>query len=176
MTENTIEFSSEEAEEYMLATATSGILELAEVIFNESPIENYVLRSHLWAEREIEQILEYFFPFPKAIIEGRFSFSHKLTLLKGFWGGDENKCKLLSKLDILNKIRNKMAHQINSPKLPSLFSKLDIKYQLDSKNQPSDELIQDIKFKLASIQGSLIGIKSMLLLKSEGHSVVKVES
>ncbi len=176
MVGTTIEFSSDEAEDYLLDVTTSSAVELAKAIFCTNPIETHVLRSHLWAEREIEQILEQLFPFPEAIIEGRFTFSHKLTLLKGFWGNEPQKSDLLSQLDILNKIRNQMAHNLNSPNIPNLFSKLGVDYQLDENDQPSDEMCEKVKIGLAELQGSLIGQKGMLLLEKAGHSVMSAES
>ncbi len=176
MVGTTIEFSSDEAEDYLLEITTSSAVELAKAIFRTNPIETHVLRSHLWIEREIEQILAQLFPFPEAIIEGRFTFSHKLTLLKGFWGNEPQKSDLLSKLDILNKIRNQMAHNLNSSKIPSLFSKLGVDYQLDEHELPSDEMCEKVKIGLAELHGGLIGQKGMLLLGKAGHSIMSAES
>lgn len=177
MSDNKVEFSSTEAEEYLVDVAVGSAVTLAKVIENINPVEMFVLRSHLWIEREFEQILELLVPYPKAILEARFTFAHKLTLIKAFWGNDPHKCELLARINVLNQIRNQMAHQLDSPKLPKLFEKINIEYPLTTANkQQSEEVVEKVKLGLADIQGTLIGIKSMMLLRKAGHSVKAVES
>ncbi|ADZ92958.1 hypothetical protein GV054_18925 [Marinomonas mediterranea] len=61
-------------------------------------------------------------------------------------------------------------------KVPSLFNKLGVDYQLDENNQPSDEMFEKVKRELAKLQGALIGQKATLLLEKAGHSVIPTES
>lgn len=87
----------------------------------ELDMTSLVLKSHLFLEEILYEIVLLHCKTPKALEGIQFSFHHKLKLAEALYGVHLYKLKIPGGvwpvLDALNKLRNDLAHKIDSPKL-----------------------------------------------------------
>jgi hypothetical protein len=170
---NTNEFSSigfSSAED--LSAFTKSVDESIKVFLNSleniNDIELLILRTHLCIERLLEEIIALSFPYPKAILNERFNFSNKLSVIKALVGNNSAQLEVIARVAILNKIRNEMAHKINSSKLPELFLNLNLMYKINQDGLLPPDLTAELRLYLARIYGEVVGIKQYIKLSNEG--------
>jgi len=162
---NSIEFDLEENEGSFAKRVSKDTMDYLDSLQSPNEIEQVVLKTHLCCERLLEEIISISLPNPGAVLSARYTFANKLALVKAIAGTDNNRLEMIAKIDVLNKIRNQMAHQIDGSKISSLFKKLNIDVP---ENYNSDiSSTHDIKIEIAEIFGGLIGLKEMILLESE---------
>jgi len=87
----------------------------------ELDITSLVLKSHLFLEEILHEIILLQCKNPKALDSIQFSFHHKLKLAEALHGAHfynfEIPFRIWPVLDALNKLRNELAHRIDSSKL-----------------------------------------------------------
>ncbi|WP_182928651.1 hypothetical protein [Klebsiella sp. WP3-W18-ESBL-02] len=112
-----------------------------------------VLKSHLFMEEILYEIVLLHCKSPEALNGIQFSFHHKLKLAEALYGVHMYKVEFPRKiwpvLDALNKLRNELAHRIDSPKLESKivnFLRLSEENLMKDKSlQPLDEILHNSK-------------------------------
>lgn len=87
----------------------------------ELDMTSLVLKAHLFLEDILYEIVLLHCKAPKALEGIQFSFHHKLKLAEALYGVHMYKIEfprgVWPVLDALNKLRNELAHRIDSPKL-----------------------------------------------------------
>lgn len=87
----------------------------------ELDMTSLVLKAHLFLEEILYEIVLLHCKAPKALDGIQFSFHHKLKLAEALYGVHMYKIEfprgIWPVLDALNKLRNELAHRIDSPKL-----------------------------------------------------------
>ncbi|MFS7250443.1 hypothetical protein AB6869_14060 [Rahnella rivi] len=87
----------------------------------ELDMTSLVLKAHLFLEEILYEIVLLHCKTPKALEGIQFSFHHKLKLAEALYGVHMYKIEfprgIWPVLDALNKLRNELAHRIDSPKL-----------------------------------------------------------
>jgi hypothetical protein len=171
---NSIEFHSKEDENTFVERVSVNTKDYLDSLQTPNEIEQIILKTHLCSERLLEEIITISLPNPGAVLSARYTFANKLALVKAIAGLDNNRLEIISKIDVLNKIRNQMAHQIDSSKIASLFKKLCIEYPESTELDYGS--VQNIKTQIAEIFGGLIALKEMVTLESQGidYSVRKL--
>ncbi|CAI1710887.1 hypothetical protein [Serratia proteamaculans] len=112
-----------------------------------------VLKSHLFVEEILYEIVLLHCKVPEALEGIQFSFHHKLKLAEALYGVHMYKIEfprnIWPVLDALNKLRNELAHRIDSPKLENKiinFLRLSEKNLMKEKPlQPFNEILYDSK-------------------------------
>lgn len=112
-----------------------------------------VLKSHLFLEEILYEIVLLHCKTPEALNGIQFSFHHKLKLAEALYGVHMYKVEfprgIWPVLDALNKLRNELAHRIDSPRLESKivnFLKLSEENLMKDKSlQSLDDILYDSK-------------------------------
>jgi hypothetical protein len=73
-----------------------------------------VLKTHLLAEVELNELLELRLPHPEALYQSRFTFIQRLCILEAI-SADPEIHLLARAMASLNAIRNSLAHQLEAP-------------------------------------------------------------
>ncbi|MCO4801226.1 hypothetical protein [Klebsiella aerogenes] len=112
-----------------------------------------VLKAHLFLEEILYEIILLHCKVPEALNGIQFSFHHKLKLAEALYGVHMYKVEFPRKiwpvLDALNKLRNELAHRIDSPRLEGKIvnflrlSEGDL--MKDESLQPLNEILCDSK-------------------------------
>jgi len=163
---NSIEFNSKEDENTFVERVSENTKDYLDSLQTPNEMEQIILKTHLCSERLLEEIITISLPNPGAVLSARYTFANKLALVKAIAGIDNNKLEIISKIDVLNKIRNQMAHQTDGSRIASLFRKLGIVYPESTELDYSS--VQNIKIQIAEIFGGLIALKEMVTLKVQG--------
>jgi hypothetical protein len=79
-----------------------------------------VLKSHLLVEERMNQLIDASLPKPEFIYKTRFGFLQRLRILQAL-GGDPEFQALAEAIELLNEIRNSLAHQLESTKPDALI-------------------------------------------------------
>lgn len=161
-----IVFNSKEDEHMFGERVSQNTKEYLDSLQSPNEVEQIILKTHLCSERLLEDIITISLPNPNAVLSARYTFANKLALVKAIAGIDNNRLELIAKIDVLNKIRNQMAHQIDESKISLLFKKLGITYP--ESTAPDYGSVQNIKIRIAEIFGGLIALKEMVTLESQG--------
>ncbi len=75
-----------------------------------------VLKTHLLAELELNELLELRLPHPERLHKSRFSFVQRLRILEAI-STDPEVHLLARAIESLNEIRNSLAHQLEAPNI-----------------------------------------------------------
>jgi hypothetical protein len=73
-----------------------------------------VLKTHLLAETEINELLELRLPDPGALYQSRFTFVQRLRILQAI-SRDPEMQSLVKAIESLNNLRNLLAHRLEAP-------------------------------------------------------------
>jgi hypothetical protein len=105
--------------------AVAAINRLAEHLRNESDLTLIVLKGHLLIERQMRDILRtHAAPSELAKID-RWSFSALTRLTRAYVRAETQPLDdLWDSIDMLNALRNELAHQLDSPKVAALTERL----------------------------------------------------
>lgn len=108
-------------------------------------LTSLVLKAHLFAEELLYEIVLLHCKVPEALECIQFSFHHKLKLAEGLYGVHMYKVEfprdIWPVLDALNKLRNELAHRIDSPKLENKIVNF---LRASEKNFKTEESLQPI--------------------------------
>lgn len=137
-----------------------------------------VLKGHLLAEETLDELIELRCAEPQHIEYARISFAIKITLARALCGDIvwKGSWPLLKKL---NQLRNGLAHNLDSPKLPQLVSAFLMERRAqsplihDTEKDPTDptEMIRrlrsDVSMKVSQLIAGAIMIRD--LKKTDGN-------
>ncbi|SQK74447.1 hypothetical protein [Tatumella ptyseos] len=119
----------------------------------ELDMTSLVLKSHLFLEEILYEIVLLHCKTPKVLEGVQFSFHHKLKLAEALYGVHLYKLKIPGGvwpvLDALNKLRNDLAHKIDSPKLKdkivNFLTSSEENLMKDRKLRPLNEILFEPK-------------------------------
>ena len=125
------------------------------------PAENLtliVLRGHLAIEEQLVSLLKCSLIYPAALDERhapRFTFAHRLALVKSTNHGHENQ-GLWTSIAKLNALRNDLAHKLASPKLSKKINEfLQSVDSLSSRNSKRESIELRLRHALIFLCGAL---------------------
>jgi len=91
------------------------------MVFDE--LSQTILKGHLLLEEELSMILDSTIGGPDIISEAKLTFFQKLKLVQAAFC-DEISPETWGAIEKLNSLRNQMAHQVESPRIPKLISEI----------------------------------------------------
>lgn len=134
---------------YRMATYTS--------LKHEGETELFILKMHLCIEELFEKIIKKSFSYPRSILESELSFSQKHGIVKAILYRDDI-ALMFRDIDLLNKIRNELAHNLESQKYAKRLAELDDDLEISSGFELTKESLNLLKKRYQCLYGTLLEI------------------
>ncbi|MFW1373441.1 hypothetical protein ACEV99_22280 [Vibrio parahaemolyticus] len=119
--------------------------------------ELFILKVHLLIEQLLEKVIKKSFPYPKSILESELTFSQKHAIVKAICYQDSISL-VFKDIGILNKIRNELAHNLESKRYERLFGELDSSLLIESGYELKPNSLEKFKHRCYLLYGTLLGV------------------
>lgn len=119
--------------------------------------ELFILKMHLCIEEMFEKIIKNSFPYPNSILKSELSFSQKHGIIKALLYRDDI-ALMFRDIDLLNKIRNELAHNLESQKYAQRLAELDTNLEISSGFELTPESLNLLQKRYQCLYGSLLDI------------------
>jgi hypothetical protein len=123
----------------------------------ERDVTLIVLKGHLLIEEQLVSLLEHSLKHPAALDERRFSFAHRLCLVKAM-NYDQDNLWLWTSISKLNVLRNDLAHKLEPARLAAKID--DFVQSLPGLNEKHEKIETRLRHALIFLCGALQRIQN----------------